>query len=176
MILIDHPKSFCSGTRVLVLTSPSRLQRVYRVTHDPDHFDETLDDLVKISSDGEKVYASAGERSIPRAIQEFRQSQLAAEYQDDPEQLYREIDGRWASCLMIPSAQLKEFVLFDCENEEIADVVRAELTECYDAAFFPYRYDAGSRQHIVTHLFDFAVLGPDTRVLIKENPYILWGY
>ena len=181
MKVIDHPERFRTGTRVLFLKARNKdgctdQRTLMGISHDVEQFDRRLDELVAAVRPGERIYASAGPRSMSSAMRVFKERQLAADYDGDPEAFYRSIKTSWASCLMAPRAQDGKVWLFDCDEPADAERVEAELAEHYDRDVEPYRYTTKSGAHIVVAPFNKARLSDGVRALIHDNPLMLWGY
>ena len=181
MKVIDHPARFRDGTRVLFLKARNKdgctAQRtIMRTSHAPEQFDRRLEELEAAARPGERIYASAGSRSVLSAMRVFKERQLAADYDADPTDFYRSIEARWTSCLMAPRAQDDKVWLFDCDDPSDAEHVVAALDEHYDRDIEPYRYATKSGVHIVVAPFNKARLSDDVRALIHDNPLMLWGY
>lgn len=179
--LIDHPDQYRDGTRVLMLKSRhkdghDKERQIMRVTHSADHFNRTLDELLAMAQEGERIYGAAGARDVAKAVRLFKHRQLDADYDDDPLRFYRGLNERWISALMAPTSQATKLWLFDCDTAEDGDRVLSELSEYYDRQIEPYRYASKSGLHIVVLPFDRSSLSDVVRALIHENPIILWGY
>ena len=147
-----------------------------RVTHSVGHFSRIMEELVNLAQDGERIYGSAGERSMKAAIREFKRRQLDADYDDDPERFYRAINDRWVASLMAPTSQQEKLWLFDCDTSDEIARVTAELREHYDRPMEPYRYATKTGWHLVVQPFDRTKISEESRKLIHENPIILWAY
>ena len=73
MNIIEHPPSYMEGTRVLFLEGRHKdgveeQRALLRVSHSVEEFGNTLCELVDLSRSGERIYASAGERSVSKAM------------------------------------------------------------------------------------------------------------
>ena len=181
MKIIEHPKRFRDRTRVLFLKGRNKdgctdQRTIMRTSHDPDEFDRRLAELVEAARPGERIYASAGPRAVAAAMRVFKERQLAADYDADPEAFYRSIEARWTSCLMAARAQDGKVWLFDCDQPADAARVEAELAEHCDHNVDAYRYATKSGVHIVVAPFNRSRLSDDVRRLIHDNPLMLWGY
>ncbi len=181
MKVIDHPVRFKYGTRVLFLKGRNKdgctdQRTLMRISHDAGQFEHRLAELQEVSRPAERIYASAGPRAVSAAMRVFKERQLAADYDEDPEAFYRSIETRWASCLMAPRAQDGKVWLFDCDEPNDTERVEAELAKQYDRDVQPYRYATKSGAHIVVAPFNKSLLSDDVRALIHDNPLMLWGY
>lgn len=180
MHLIEHPEQFKTGARVLMLKGRhkdgvEKERTIVRVSHGVDQFDGALGTLVSALRPGERIYASAGERSMPAAIREFKRRQLDADYDDDPQRFYRALNERWVASLMQPASQLEKLWLFDCDTPEDLARVEAELAASYEREP-PYKYATKSGAHIVLQPFDKSKLSDASRALIHTNPILLWAW
>jgi hypothetical protein len=179
--VIEHPLGFRTGTRVLMLKGRhkdgiSDERAIVRVTHSLEHFGKVLDELCGMARNGERVYGSAGERCMDKAIREFKRRQLDADYDDDPQRFYRGINERWVAALMAPTSQADKLWLFDCDSHAEAQETAAELDQHYDRPLEPYRYPSKSGEHIVVAPFDRSRLSDAARARIHDNPILLWAY
>jgi hypothetical protein len=184
MKLISHPVSFATGTRVFMLKGRHKdgidsERTILRVSHDQARFFEILGDLAGTSRKDERIYVSAGERSVERASRLFKERILAASYDPDESDFYRHIEARWTSCLMAPVSQQQKIWLFDCDNEgerDLALIEYARVENKSDSAWEPYVYPTKSGHHIVVPPFDKSKLSPETASLLHDNAIMLWGY
>lgn len=179
-VIINHPNTFKSGTRVLMLTGRNKdgvtcQRKVLRVSLNAEQFDVALGELVKISEPNERIYASAGRRSIQKASRLFRKRQLDSEYDQNPMEFYEKLSTRWASCLMDPSAQEERLWLFDIDNDEDSELVVREL-KSRSCDFESYVYDTKNGKHVLVEPFNRLLISETMCSMIKENPMMLWGY
>ena len=178
---IEHPDRFKTGTRVLLLKGRhkdgiEKERAIVRVTHSVEHFNKSLFEMIQMVAVGERIYSSAGERSMPKAIREFKHRQLDADYDDDPEMFYRAINERWVASLMQVTSQADKLWLFDCDTESDEQDAMRELLQHYDRPEAPYRYRTKSGMHIVVQPFDRTKLSESVRKLIQDNALLLWWY
>ena len=180
MVLLSHPDQFKTGLRVLILKSrnkdgPSEKRSVVRSTKGVEDFDRVLRELAERAKEGERIYASAGQRCEKSAIREFKRRQLDADYDPDTLEFYLNVNRRWCSCAMLPSSQKEKFWLFDCDTAEQTEAVRLELSEhCSDQ--IPYEYASKTGTHFIVNPFNRTLLSLATQELILENAQMLWGY
>ena len=179
--IIDHPVDFTTGTRVLVLRGRRKdgienQRSVLSVSHSSAQFGSELFKLAAIAGPDERIYASAGERSMLAAVREFKRRQLDADYDPDPQAFYRSIDARWTSCLMHPASQAEKLWLVDCDSAEDTEMAAEDLMLHYKRPMPPYRYATKSGTHFIVQAFDRTALREAVRELIHENPLMLWGY
>lgn len=181
MQLIDHPPAFTEGTRVLLLKGRHKdgLQderSIPMVTHDARQFHRALTQLSALSRPGERIYASAGARSLEKAAREFKRRQLDADYEPDRADFYRNLTDRWVSCLMVPSSQDEKVWFFDCDEPGQADALMAELKKHYVRPMPPYRYPTKSGEHVVVQAFNISLMSPNFQSILEVNALMLWGY
>ncbi len=134
-----------------------------------------------ISHENERIYVSAGERDLKKAIRVFKERQLANDYDPKPELFYKKLNTRWCSCLMQTQCQLEKVWLFDCDSDDDAAAVEADLAEHYTNPITPYRYPSKSGHHIVVGPFNKTKqnktkLNPGVKALLHDNALMLWGY
>lgn len=181
MKVLDHGSRFMVGARVLMLKSRNKdgvasQRTVLRTSYNTNQFETQMRSLVGIAAENERIYVSAGPRDIKRAIRLFKERQLASEYDNDPVAFYRELQTRWESCLMHPSAQEEKLWLFDCDDADQHATVCSELEKYYDRPMVPYAYNSKSGHHVITQPFDRTRLSEPVRNLIHDNPIMLWAY
>ncbi len=180
MQLLSHPERFKTGTRVLLLRSRPKDGLPHNhaepaFAHDPQQFDAALARLVKSALPGARIYATAGDRDLDKAIRLFKERQLSADYDADRHDFYRHLDRRWETALMAPSSQAEKLWLFDCDTPEDAAALTEELGRL-DLAEPPYRYATKSGTHMIARPFDRTRLSERAVSLLHTNPLMLWGY
>ena len=181
MHALSHPEHYKTGARLLVLRARNKdgareLRTISRASFSAAEFDQQLGELVELMRPGERIYASAGSRDVPKAIRMFKERQLAAGYDADGEAFYRAIESRWLSCLMDPKCQAEKIWLFDCDSADDAARVRHELTGLEGLPESPYEYATKSGMHFVVPAFDKSKLTDHTRALIHDNALMLWAF
>ncbi len=144
MHIIRHPQTYMTGTRVLMLKARHKdgieaERQVLRISHTREQFGHRLAELSELSRPGERIYAPASPRLMRAAIRLFKERQLAADYDADPEAFYRNIEGRWCSCLMDPRVQDGKLWLIDCDSEGDRERAETELAGHYDREMPPYQ-------------------------------------
>lgn len=181
MRVLTHPPRYKSGARLLVLRSRNKdgaaaLRTIARAAFSEYEFDQQLDALAELLRPGERIYANAGARDVPKAIRLFKERQLAADYDSDTAAFYRNIEQRWFSCLMDTRCQADKIWLFDCDSAEDTALVRDDLSklDCLPAA--PYEYATKTGTHFVVAAFDKSQLTEHTRALIHDNALMLWAF
>ena len=179
--VIAHPERFMDGTRVVMLKSRHKdgiadERTILRVSHGVGRFMRQINYLLEIMQPNERIYASAGARDLKKAVRIFKERQLEADYAGDPEDFYRHIDARWASCLMAPNAQAEKYWLFDCDTDADAAIARAEYLANGRATVDPYSYRSKNGEHIVVSPFDRSRLSAPVQAMLHDNATILWAF
>lgn len=181
MKVIDHPMSFSDGTRVLLLKGRHKdgladQRCIMRVSHSQEEFSRRLGELSAAWREGERIYVTAGRRSVQAASRIFRERQLASEYDADPMAFYRSIHNRWVSSLMDPKAQEQKLWLFDCDSQADIDAAWGALAKHHDPQAMQYGYPTKNGLHIVCTPFDRSNLPEHVAKLLHINPIMLWGF
>lgn len=186
MILIDHSAFDAkSGARVIFLKGrhkdielpggKRKLRTITKVSHSPEEWDECVQELVDLAQPGERIYASAAPRHMKKAIREFKERQLASEYDPDSELFYRSILDRWASCLMSTKAQEKKLWLIDIDTTD--DAWAFEMSFDFLSPLIEHDYETKNGRHVLVLPFNKAKLpSQDLLTKIHDNPLILVGY
>jgi hypothetical protein len=182
MKLIEHQDEFKTGTRVLMLKGRNKdgvlrqnQRTISLISHSESEFDKHLNTLLNLQCFGERIYASAGERSVAKASRIFRERQLASEYDDFPAEFYRKLHDRWVSCLMSPQSQDKKVWLFDWDQDSKRPY--SDLYAMVNAlSKIIHTYETKNGRHILTHPFDKSTLSSIDRMHLHENALMLWGY
>lgn len=181
MHLIRHPDEYRTGTRVLMLRGRHKdgiehTRSFERISHCVEQFNQVLIEFATMAQPGERIYAYAGARSMPKAIREFKRRQLDADHDDDPQRFYRCLQDRWISVLMASTSQAEKLWLFDCDSADDANRALGELREHYSHPERPYWYQTKSGIHIITRPFNRTPISRHVRKLIHANPIMLWGF
>lgn len=176
--VINHSHDFKSGMRVMLLKGRNKdgadnKRVITRVTQSEEHWDRTFAELLEQQREGERIYCTAGARSLERAARRFREIQLASEYDPDPMQFYRTISARWASCLMQPTSQLDKFWLFDVDTEED---LREVLGAIEAASLEPYRYATKNGEHFIVRPFNRKLISDAANRILNDNALGLMAY
>lgn len=179
--LIAHPERFMDGARVLMLKARHKdgemdERTILRVSHGAGRFRRSMNSLLEIMRPNERIYVSAGERDLKKAVRLFKERQLDADYSDDSGDFYRHIDARWASCLMAPTAQLDKVWLFDCDTPADVDLALDEYLANGRMTVEPYRYPSKNGTHILVPPFNRQRLSPKAQAMLHDNAIILWAY
>ena len=181
MHLIDHGDfDISSGVRVLVLkgrrkdsADPSRV--VTRVSYRARQFKRIIDEFVAISGPNERIYATAAPRDLTKAARRFREMQLQAEYDQDKNAFYRNLEARWASALMQPTSQMGKVWMFDIDSQDDRGHLDAELADL-DFVNVLHRYATKNGWHYLVRPFNKMLLTPASREMLSDNALALMGY
>ena len=147
------------------------------ISHDVVGYERRLARLMEEMGPGERVYASAGQRDLHKAVREFRKRQIDAEIEEGPLQFYKDLEKRWTRCLMSESAQLEKFWLFDCDTTEESTRVRKEADSWKAAGHDPYAYPTKNGIHVIIKPFDLRrSISQASMKLIHKNPLMLVAY
>ncbi len=149
------------------------MRTISRASFDATEFDRQLGELIEFLRPGERIYASAGARDVPKAIRLFKERQLSADYDPEPAAFYRDLESRWLSCLMDTKCQTEKVWLLDCDSAADTISARAQLV---GLALSPYEYPTKSGTHFVVPAFDKSRLSDHTRSLIHDNALMLWAF
>lgn len=179
--LLVHPSRFKDGARILVLRARNKdnagtLRTITRASFGMDDFDAQLQELLDTLKPGERIYGSAAARDTAKAMRLFKERELAASYDAEPEAFYRALPERWYSCLMNPRTQAQKLWLFDCDTREDAELVRRALGQLEDTLPTPYEYETKSGRHFIVAAFDRSRIPEEASALIHENALMLWAY
>lgn len=134
---------FTNGVRVLFLIHRSKegAERANGdkmkkcISNNPDDFERILVELLSdlyVSEHTLRIYSSANERSMEKAIRQFKQEQLDADYYDltSKNSFYTDIKNRFVGALMKPASRSETQFILDCDStKEHEDSLRriAEL-------------------------------------------------
>jgi len=122
---------------------------------------------------GERIYGTAGQRDMQKAIRLFKERQLSADYDQDTEAFYRKINARWSSCLMAETSQSLKTWLFDCDDIEQVIRVHGFLIR-EDIPF--HRYQTKNGTHYIVQPFNRSILDEDLRTILHSNALALLVY
>jgi hypothetical protein len=184
MRILNHPESYRIGTRVLFLKGRhkdgiEKQRTIIRISHETAEFGRQLDELVAMAKPKERIYASAEPRCIDKSVRVFKHRMLDNDYQADPQEFYRKIEARWASCLMQPNHQHEKMKrwLFDIDTKKVPGKLVRVMEDLFPNIWSDhYMYETKSGIHILVRPFNKSQLDEESRGLIKDNPLMLWGY
>ena len=158
----NTPKAGCSRTG----------RKVFRVTRSERSYGSHLDSLCAIAEPGDRIYASLASKDLRAAARLFRERQLAAEYDADPEDFYRNLNTRWVSVLLNKRAAAEDLWLWDCDTAEELDLAR----QCLPKECLHYEYATKNGTHIVTRPLNPAGLPQKLMACRDSNALMLIGY
>jgi hypothetical protein len=184
MRILDHPAPYRLGTRVLFLKGRhkdgiEKQRTIIRISHETAEFNRQLDELAAMAEPKERIYASAEPRCIEKSVRVFKRRMLDNDYQADPQEFYRKIEARWASCLMQSNHQYEKMKrwLFDVDEPEMLQSVVTQMKNLFpDIWSDHYAYQTKNGTHVLVRPFNKSQLDDESRGLIKDNPLMLWGY
>lgn len=183
LTIIDHTGyDYRSGTRILLLkgrrkdgVEQENTRTILKISHDPDQWDRRFNELLETIQPGERIYATAGARNMAKAIREFKERQLSADYDQDQEAFYREIHNRWTSCLMAPKCQDGKVWLIDLDN----DIEETWYNTCFNVIrpLVLHNYRTKNGLHVLVRPFNKEFL-PDKSLSVKisDNALMLIAY
>jgi len=179
-IQINHPDYFKSGIRVFLLCSRykdgiTKQRRILKISKNESDFDKVLESLKSIMVANERIYVTAAERNLTRAIFLFKQRQLNAEYSTDLENFYLNVEPRFISCLCDKTAVVKsgKMWMFDCDEEQQYYSVAKQL-DFLGVSSYLYRTKNGI--HVICSPFNRTMLSNENNKILHDNPLMLWGY
>lgn len=183
---------FMDGYRFIMLTqrhgdggrsnNPDRVARKKRISKDREEFLEIVEEFLEIKNDTEvplRIYSCVNSRDIKKAIREFKQRQLDADYfdEDSRNNFYLDVKNRWFSSIMQPKCRAETKFLIDVDNiigdkSDISEVDKY-LKEINVKVLLKYPTKNG--WHIVTKPFNPA-LWNDGFGDIKKDALLLLSY
>lgn len=179
-MIIDHPKRYTKGLRVMFLKARHKdgfeQERTERaISHNTDEFERQFARLLSMHRPNERIYVSATPRSLEKARREFRRRQLEGEYDQDPMSFYRQLENQWYSALMAPTSQTNENKcwLFDADNLSLRGQVVYQLREL---GIVPEEYKTKGGWHFITPPFDRSKLWGEVELSLDTNAMMLWAY
>jgi hypothetical protein len=180
-MLYTHPDIFKDNIRILMLTSrnkdnPAEHRTITKISKDVEQFNKLVIELYVMSNEGERIYASASSRDLKKAIRNFKQAQLDAEYDSIPENFYKHLDSRWVSALSQDNAVEKQnnYWLFDCDSVIDYDDCTDNLKNLN--VNIEYEYSTKNGSHILVKPFNRSLLVKDVLKLLHTNAMMLWAY
>ena len=170
-----------SGYRMLMLIDRSKCELnsrqkkcIRRISKNKEEFIEMLRYLLNNKKEGERIYSCVNERDINKAIRNFKQNQLDADYYDEESKnsFYLDIKNRWISAMMKPQAKKTSYFLLDIDTkdkESVESIVKyvGEISRNY------IKYETKNGYHIICPPFNPQLLqGVD----IKKDGMLLLDY
>jgi hypothetical protein len=176
--LIDHPVEYKEGSRVFLLAARHKdgaesTRRVIRSSHDADTFHRRMDELISILRNGERIYTTAGMRSVKRATRDFKTAQVVAEDDPAPEVFYKNLESRWRGCLMAAEGKPKRW-LFDADTDEDVKAIEDDFRKLGVVPVHKYKTKVGI--HYITEPFNRSKLTHLVRGRLHTNAMMLWVY
>lgn len=188
---IDHPDSFKSGVRVLLLmlrakdggsakTDRKAVKKV--VTTSPEEFEAELAALRSRWQPNERIYSTINARNIEKAIRIFRYRQLDVDYFATPDRqsFYLDLENRWISCLKDGKASNGSLFLFDIDgdNPQASNIHQELVTRKAGFSTFVLVDDYCTRngRHVITEPFNPSTISTSARDCLQKNSLMLWSY
>lgn len=180
IITVEHPAEYRMGTRVLILKGRhkdgvDKERTIIRVSHDATQFNRNLDELLKLLQLGERIYGSASSRNLRKAVRLFKERQALADYDTDTDAFYKQIEGRWASCLLNPRAQDFKLWLIDCDSLGEMTYTKSVIERVMPTSF-AYWYKTKNGWHCVTNAFNRNLVSADIWDRVHQNALMLWAW
>lgn len=186
--IFDEFKEYTDGYRVLFLihrnkeggeTNNTKVKKI--VTKNSKEFADSLYDLLveKDSSDVPlRIYSSVNSRNFEKAIRQFKQEQLDADYYDTASRhgFYLDTKNRFIGALMAPLAREESLFLLDVDREEGKDTHGEVLKAMFDAGVddkIVKVYPTKNGWHIVTQPFNPNLLSHPALEIKKDGLLLL---
>lgn len=101
-----------------------------------------------------RIYSTVNSRDMEKAIRQFKQKMLDADYDQDDLRytFYNDVKNRWISSLMSPRARFDKKFLIDIDDITQLDSVYEVLTEL-DVTVYAH-YDTVNGAHLITEPFN----------------------
>lgn len=179
MAIYEHPEYFQVGYRVLMLVGRNKdgcePRRISRVSRGQEDFNRVLVELLQIARPGERVYASATQRDLFKAMKQFEIAQLNARHSGSELSFYERLEDRWVSSLAKQESTLSDdrWWMFDCDTREDLDLVVKDLVSI-DVSFYQYTTKNGT--HVLCQPFNRTKVTLPVQKLVDMNPMMLWAY
>jgi hypothetical protein len=137
---------------------------------------EITQSLLDIAQKGERLYASANEHDLKKAIRSFRERQLAAEYDEEPTLFYKRVHNRWLSCLTKSDYKRGKLWLLDVDTPEQELEIKKWLRTTTEPVPQTYSYNTKTGKHFLISPTNKDKLHDVVFNILNENPLILLGY
>lgn len=182
--VISHPVHFKTGFRILMIKGRhkdgvEKLRAVTRISESRDKYNKILVDLLSQLVPGERIYASANERDLKKAARMFRQNQLEASYDKDPEIFYRNLQARWVSCLMKSPLREGKLYMFDIDEPNEQERREVLINICLSMPKVnghKYTYPTKNGGHLLLPAFNRKLIEPEHKHMFHPDPLILVAY
>ena len=131
-----------------------------------------IERLTKLAQEGERIYASANEADLKKAVRLFKERQLANDYDASPYSFYRKLDNRWFSCVgKSPQKEGKVWMLDVDDHEE-----EAEVKAWCKRNIHEYSYGTKNGMHVFIKPTNKEKLSELLLKCLNENPLMLVAY
>ena len=158
------PEELTAGYRGLLLIKRSKdgekgnCQRksIKRITENTEMWKSSVLELLELKKTvypEHRIYSSANERNLTKAIQEFKRRQLHMDCGNvnDLKHFYCDIENRFFSCLMNPGSRSQNKFLIDCDTAEEYEIAKNQLDV---SGLIILDYPTRNGRHIITKPFN----------------------
>lgn len=183
-VVKDHPDSFKTGIRVLMLRARKKdgeennnqhNARTF-ITNGVDEFNQKLAELLMLRKGGERIYSTVDPRNLMKGVRIFRERQLANDYADYTvfEKFYLSLHSGFVGCLASPQARDSSLFMIDVDAEDHMDY--QGIMGWLDANKIPALYDYATKNghHIITDPFNPSDCPFQDK--IQKNAMMLWAW
>lgn len=149
-----------------------------KMSKNKEEFVEIVKEFLELKAKSDKplrIYSAVNKRDIDKAIREFKQRQLDADYYDEENRqgFYLDIKNRWISCVMSPKCRAETSFIIDVDTDDPVDgeFIKEQLELLRVKILLEYKTKNGI--HIVTEPFN-----PNTipEADIKKDGLLLLDY
>lgn len=129
------------------------------------------------SKDTLRIYSQVNSRDFEKAIREYKERQLEADYysKEDKYAFYRDTHDRFVSAFSKPSCRMETNFIIDCDTTEEWNTALHELANANLNDKIITQYPTKNGWHIVTTPFDPALL-PTMASKINKDGLLLLDY
>lgn len=178
---INHPSEYTEGVRLILLASrpkdgAEKARRINRVSNNSRQFISIVNDMKKTKAENDRIYVSLSQRDVLKAARAFKHKLIEADYDQNPEDFYKNLNNNWVSSLMISTSTLKtdKLWMFDCDSQ---DEYQAVWFELFDLGIpIHYQYATKNGVHIIVKPFNRKLLSENSSKILSDNPLMLWSY
>lgn len=178
---IKHPLEYTNGVRTILLASrlkdgADKIIRITSVSSSSNQFVSILNDMRKNKRESDRIYASLSQRDILKAARSFKHKLIEADYDQNPEDFYKNINNHWVSSLMINTSTLKsdKLWMFDCDSQEEYMTICQELLTL--SVPIHYQYSTKNGVHVIVKPFNRQLLSENSLKSLSDNSLMLWSY
>jgi hypothetical protein len=134
--------------------------------------------LKENSKDQLRIYSQVNSRNFDKAIREYKERQLEADYysQEDKYQFYRDTHNRFVSSFSKPSCKIDSYFIVDCDSIEEWNDALEEFSNANLNDKIIQQYPTKNGWHIVTHPFNPNLLSDKLNSKINRDGLLLLSY